>query len=101
MAGRWRGRRLRGNTNDVTADYADYADKKDTMLYNSGSRNQVRSLSGVEVLGANVVDAYARYLPQQAPANPVTIAIVGGSLALVAVVLVVKHYKGKKKGKKK
>lgn len=59
------------------------------MLYNSNK----------QVLGANVVDTYARWLPQQAPASPVTIAVVGGSIALVAVILIVKARK--KKGKRK
>jgi len=59
------------------------------MLYNSNK----------QVLGANVIDKYARYLPQQSPMNMTTVAIVGGSIALVAVVLIVKARK--KKGKRK
>lgn len=54
-----------------------------------------------QVLGANVVDAYQRYIVQQPPLNVTTVAIVGGSLALVATVLIVKNMKSKKRGKRK
>ena len=61
----------------------------DNMIYNSRSQ---------QMLGTNIVDTYARYLPQQAPISMTTVAIIGGSLALIAVVIVVKQIKSKKSG---
>lgn len=62
------------------------------MLYTSHTQN---------MLGTNIVDAYSRYVVQAPPPKMTTIAIVGGSIALVATIAIVKTYKGKRKRKKR
>lgn len=54
-----------------------------------------------QALGETPDYAFQRYIVRQPPLNVTTVAIVGGSLALVATVLVVKKYRGKKKRKKR
>jgi hypothetical protein len=60
------------------------------MVYN---RNQV--------VGANESPWYQRYIPQQAPLDTTTMFVIGGSVALVATVLIVKQVKSKKKRKRR